>query len=279
LGAACRLRLVGVGDISLLEVAQTGAVYGKYQFWLMFVFALLKGVAIMTARKKSSGREKKVEAMQKFLSYLDSLPEDGRPLYGVLGQNSGLWHTLGGGTQHISVIIFRDRVAFMTHGLLGVRQTGRWEQALVDLSEIRVRPGPLFSSVEFRFRDNSKKKIVNVERKHAEPLAQFMNKGLQAFDRSLLDVDALYGFYSACDKGLPLPVDVFKEEMAPDLAAQTVQPAVNQQPATAPAEQFAEQAIVGQEEVTQQAVACSSCGASNSAAAKFCTRCGTAMKG
>ena len=130
--------------------------------------------------------------MEKFLSYLDSLPEESRPLYGVSGQKAGLWHAMGGGTQQINVIIFRDRVAFTTHGLLGVRQTGRLERALSDLAEIRVRPGLLNSSVEFKFRDNSKNKIVNVKNKYAEPLAQFMTNGLHAFDRSLLDVDTLY---------------------------------------------------------------------------------------
>ena len=236
----------------------------------------------MTASGESSWKQLKAGAMQKFLAYLDSLPEDGRPLYGVWGQKAGLWHSMGGGTQQIFAIIFSDRIVFSTHGLLGVRQTGRFERALGDLSEIRVRPGLLASSVEFKFRDNSKNKIANVKNKHAEPLAQFMTKGLSACDRSQLDVEALYGFYSACYKGLPLPKDVFKEEVAPDPAAQNVQPPAQpayQQPGTAPPGHIAEQAVVGQEEVAQQAVACPSCGASNKAAAKFCTQCGTAMKG
>ena len=236
----------------------------------------------MTAGGESSWKQLKAGAMEKFLSYLDSLPEESRPLYGVSGQKAGLWHAMGGGTQQINVIIFRDRIAFTTHGLLGVRQTGRLERSLGDLSEIRVRPGLLSSSVEFKFRDNSKNKIVNVTNKHAEPLAQFMTMGLHAFDRSLLDVDALYGFYSACNQGLPLPKDVFKEEVAPDPAARNVQPPVqpaHQQPGTASPGQIAEQAVVGQEGVAQQAVACPSCGASNKAVAKFCTQCGTAMKG
>jgi hypothetical protein len=231
----------------------------------------------MTASEKSSWREMKAGAMEKFLSYLDSLPEESRPLYGVSGQKAGLWHAMGGGTQQINVIIFKDRVVFTTHGLLGVKQTGRLERSLGDLSEIRARPGLLASSVEFKFRDNSKNKIVNVKNKYVEPLAQFMTKGIHAFDRSLLDVDTLYGFYSACDKGLPLPKDVFKEKMATDPAAQTVQPPAlpaYQQPSTATQGQIVEQA-----EVTEQAVACPSCGASNKAAAKFCTQCGTAMKG
>jgi len=178
----------------------------------------------------------------KFLSYLDSLPEDYRPLYGVWGVKAGTWHNMGGGTQQMIALIFRDRVAFSTHGLIGRKQTGRLERALGDLADIRVRKGPLYSSVEFKFRDNSKKKLANVQNKSAAPLAQFMTEGFSAFDRSRLDVDATSDFYLACLKGLPLPSDVFEEEVA------------------------------------QQAIVCPSCGASNKAATKFCTQCGTAMK-
>lgn len=157
-------------------------------------------------------KQLKPEDLEVFLSYLDTLPEEDRPIYGIQGKKASAWEKLGGGTSRIIVLFYPDRAVFSMRGLTGVKEKSRIERPLSDIVDVRVVAGPLLSSVAFTFRDGSKTKLANVAHKEAAPLTRFMAEGEAALDRSRLDPESLTAFFYACNHGLPLPDDLFTRE-------------------------------------------------------------------
>jgi len=151
----------------------------------------------------------KPEDRDRFVAFLDGLPENERPVYGFSGVKSSAWQKLGGGTNRVVVLFFKDRVVFSTRGVVGSKEQARRERPLTEITEIREVSGPMFSSVEFRFSDGSKTKLADVMHRAAAPVSKFMADGLAAFERSQLDAESLTDFFYASNLGLPLPDDLF----------------------------------------------------------------------
>jgi hypothetical protein len=159
----------------------------------------------MPARKRVWSKLKP-EDMDTFLAFLDALPGNERPVYGLSGVKSSFWQKLGSGGKSVVVLFYSDRVVFS--------RAVRSERPLSDISEIRVVNGPMMSNVEFRFHDGSKTKLANVSHKEAAPASLFTTEGMAAFDRSRLDPETLTHFFYACNVGLPLPRDLFERKQS-----------------------------------------------------------------
>jgi predicted RNA-binding Zn-ribbon protein involved in translation (DUF1610 family) len=158
--------------------------------------------------------ELKPELVEKFLSYLEQIPEDERPVFGVVGSKSSTWQKLGGGNEHDVVLFFRDRVAFTTLSMVKLKVLNQWERALSDITDVRVVSGPRASSVAFQFSDNSKMKVAKIDNYAAKLLSRYMTDGLSAFDSTLQDPKLVTQFFFACNHGLPLPAELFEKPLA-----------------------------------------------------------------
>lgn len=139
-----------------------------------------------------------------FFAYLDSLPEDERPIYAFLGRKSGLWHQLGGGTAQMLVLVYEDRMVISTRGMANAKkEKRRVEKAVSDVTEVHVITGPLFSSVQFKFNDGTKTKIANVGHGAGRAMESFGNHRLLGLDRDRLDRGSISEFWYACVMALP----------------------------------------------------------------------------
>jgi hypothetical protein len=148
------------------------------------------------------------EQRDQFFAYLDTLPEDERPLFAFMGRKSGLWHQLGGGTAQVIVFVYKDWLVFSTRGMASLKEKRRVPRLITDVAEVKVLDGPIFSSVQVRFHDGSKTKIANVDHAPAARMEAFGREGLRAFERSRLDEAAVSSFWRTCRLGLPLPKEL-----------------------------------------------------------------------
>jgi hypothetical protein len=147
------------------------------------------------------------ETKDGFYDFLDTIPEKDRVVYAFHGSKSSVWQKMGGGTSHMIGLFLADRLVMSNRGMVKVStEKGHQVYPLSEIADIKVRPGPIYSSVEIQFRNGSKVKIVHVDHAVAQPLTQFMTDGLAAFDRSRLDMKTFNAmFLSYVLAGLPLP--------------------------------------------------------------------------
>lgn len=138
------------------------------------------------------------EQREQFFAYLDAKPEHERPVFAFMGRKSGLWHQMGGGTAQMLVAVYPHWIVFSTRGLASAKkEKGRVQKPLEELTEVKVLSGPLFASVQFRFKDGTKTKIANVNHAAANRMAEYQRNQLRAFERSRLDEKALSDFWFA----------------------------------------------------------------------------------
>ena len=143
-----------------------------------------------------------------FFEYLDSLPDEERPVFAFIGRKAGLWHQLGGGTAQMIVLIYEHWTVISKRGMANAKkEISRVLKPLAEVADVQVINGPLFSSVQFRFADGSTAKIVNVDHAAAHRMEAFHAEGLRAFGHDRIDGAAAADFFAACLFGLPLPDD------------------------------------------------------------------------
>lgn len=152
------------------------------------------------------------EMAKPFFDYLDELPEDERPVFGLIEEESSLWQKLGGGGRRVVVLIYNDRIVFSTRSRGRFKELRRDEFPLSELEEIHVHRGPLLSSVLFRFSNGIEEKLASVPHDIGEHLSDYTDEGLDAFDRSKLHPLAIYSLFAACDQLLSLPKGLLKQK-------------------------------------------------------------------
>jgi hypothetical protein len=146
-----------------------------------------------------------------FFAYLDRLPAKDRPVFGFSAQKPTLWARLGGGTTYQLVLFFPDHVVFSTRAMASAKESARETRLLGEIAAITVTPGTLMCRATIRFVDGPTRKLTNVSRSEADPLAHFDTAGLAAFDRAGLTPAAIASFFVACSQALPLPDGLFTE--------------------------------------------------------------------
>jgi hypothetical protein len=153
------------------------------------------------------------EDYEKFVSYLNQLHEDERPLYGVIGQmTSTAFKFIHQIEPYATALFFKDHLVLSIHNYTTLTLRARQEWPLSDIAGIRVHKNPATSIVEFQLRDGSKVKFKRVAHKAAEPLDRFTTEGSAAFDGCLQDWEVYTPYFLACNLGLPLPEEPFKNE-------------------------------------------------------------------
>ncbi len=163
----------------------------------------------MTATKQKWSSKLTPENTERFYAFLDGMPEADRPVYAFTGQRSGVWHQLGGGTAHMLVLFYKDRLVVSKRGMGSLKkEKARSDHPLSTIADVRVVNGPVFSSVQFRFADGTKTKIANVDHAAARPLERYMAQGLAAFDRTKLEPATATDFWWACVMTEVAPTDL-----------------------------------------------------------------------
>jgi hypothetical protein len=148
------------------------------------------------------------EDEKRFLAYLDGLPDDVRPVYGIIGSkgsSSSFAFRPIAATTKLAALFYPDRVAFSQ------RSWGEGDRvvSLEDIAKIEVKGSLLLSKVRFRLADGSELTLSDVEKENARPVSAYDDIGVAAFDRSRLTGASTLSFYRACELGLELPEDLF----------------------------------------------------------------------
>ncbi len=127
-------------------------------------------------------KELKPEDLATVQGYLDGLPQEQRPLYGLTGIKTSLWSRLGGGAMPYVVLFTRDRIVLSKRSVGGQKERERREYTIGDLTGVTPRHGPLLDSALFRFADGFTVRVGNIPHTQIEPVVRFLHEGLDAFD-------------------------------------------------------------------------------------------------
>jgi hypothetical protein len=137
------------------------------------------------------------EDLEAFRAYLEGLPREGRPRYGLLGVKASWWTRLGGGARPFVVLLAGERIALTKRSFRGHRDITRDQYPLGDLKGMKVRRGLLLESVRLTFADGYSLRLGGLPRRQSRPLERYLAGETDALEPSRLTPEQLTNFYQA----------------------------------------------------------------------------------
>ena len=137
------------------------------------------------------------DQLEAFRAYLDGLPAEGRPRYGLLGVKASWWSRMGGGARPFVVLVAGGRVALSKRSFRRHDEMSRHEYALADMKAAKARRGPLLESVRLAFADGTRVRVGGLPRGQSRPLERFLAGETEALDPAGLTPEQLTNFFQA----------------------------------------------------------------------------------
>lgn len=148
------------------------------------------------------------EDLAGFREYLDGLPDEERPCYGLVGVETSWWSRLGGGARPFVVLIRGETITLRKRSVCRRRELSRRDYPIGELERVSARRGPLLESVRLSFTDGYSVRVGSLPRGQALPVEGFVAEGAAAFDPSRLSAGQLTNTYLACRAEGLLPGDL-----------------------------------------------------------------------
>jgi len=127
-------------------------------------------------------KELKLDDLGVVTDHLEAMPEEQRPLYGLVGVKTSLWSQMGGGAKPFVVLIMPDRIVLSKRSVTGKKETWRKETPLSGLVDVSVRRGPMLDSAQLTFDDGYRVRVGNVPHTQIDPVTGAVERGAVALD-------------------------------------------------------------------------------------------------
>ena len=149
--------------------------------------------------------------VEKFLDHLDSMQEDERPLYGLVGQQRNAFLSILIEINKPHALIFtRNSIVLSHRSARGAKEKNRRDYAIDDLVSAEVIRGPLLESLALEFKDGFKIKLRDVQKDQGDQVENFIREGIEAFHRDRLTPVQLTTCYFAYNFAGLIPTDLLK---------------------------------------------------------------------
>ncbi|MGB7294292.1 MAG: PH domain-containing protein [Candidatus Aminicenantales bacterium] len=152
----------------------------------------------------------KKEDLNKLIGYLEAMPDDKKPLYGLVGvkRNELLSWIIGSFNKPHVVYFTKDGIVLSRRTLFTLKEVNSRAYPIDGLKNIDVRRGVLLDSIQFEFNDGSKIRLRDVPKHQADPIEKFVTSGVGAFDKSNLSDEQITNCYFAYRNADLIPKDV-----------------------------------------------------------------------
>lgn len=155
----------------------------------------------------------KKEDLNKLIGYLEQMPEDKKPLYGLIGvkRNELLSWLIGSFNKPHIVYFTKDNIVLSRRTLFAYKEVNSRVYEINGIKNVNIRRGVLLDSIQFEFSDGLKIRLRDVPKNQSDPIENFLKAGVGAFDKTTLSDEQLTNCYFAYKNAELIPKDVLKQ--------------------------------------------------------------------
>lgn len=152
----------------------------------------------------------KKEDLNKLISYLEQMPDDKKPLYGLAGvkRNELLSWLIGSFNKPHIVYFTKDNIVLSRRTLFTLKEVNSKVYNINGLNNVSIRRGVLLDSIQFEFDDGLKIRLRDVDKNQSDPIEKFLKVGVGAFDKTTLSDEQITNCYFAYNNAELIPKNV-----------------------------------------------------------------------
>lgn len=152
----------------------------------------------------------KSEDLNKLIGYLEQMPDDKKPLYGLVGvKRNELMSWLIGSFNKPHIVYFtKDSIILSRRTLFTLKEVNSKVYKVDGLNSVNIRRGVLSESIQFEFNDGLKIRLRDVPKNQSDPIEKFLKVGVGAFDKTTLSDEQITNCYFAYKNAELIPKNV-----------------------------------------------------------------------